>query len=160
MKRIKLTVGDIFEAPLGTDSKRYFQFIAIDNNQLRSDVIRVFLKEYFSSDEPALEDLVRGAVDFYAHCVIKAGIKFNFWQKVGHIDDVGAIDVIFRSTKDFGRDWIKVSERWEIWKIGQPLKLIGKLPNDLLSAEQGEVFPPHEIIHRMKHGYYEQPFHS
>jgi len=159
MKRIKLTIGDIFEVPLEDNSRGYFQYIAIDDNQLRSDVIRVFSRRCSKSDEPKFADLVGGEVDFYAHCVIKAGVKYGFWQKVGHVDDVGPVDAVFRSTKDFGRDWIEVSERWEVWGIGQPPKYVGKLTDDLLSAEQGEVFPPYEIVHRMNHGRYEQTFH-
>src|SRR6267378_4965841 len=98
MKRIKLAIGDIFNVPLGDNSKKYFQFIAIDDNQLRSDVIRVFSHEYLKSDEPELDGLVRGPVEFYAHCVIKVGVKYEFWSKVGNVADIGTLDVVFRSS--------------------------------------------------------------
>lgn len=160
MKRIKLVIGDIFEVPLEANLKGYFQFIAIDENQLRSDVIRVFSRRFLQPDTPDLEELVNGTVDFYSHCVIRVGLKHRLWEKAGRSDDIGPVNVIFRSTKDFGRDWIKVSERWEVWKIGQPRQFVGKLPNSLQQAEYGTVFPPADIIYRMKHGRYEQRFHS
>jgi hypothetical protein len=158
MKRTKLAIGDIFEVPLEVNSKGYFQFIGIDDSQLRSDVIRVFSKRYANSEEPELEVILQDDVDFYAHCVIKTGIKHDFWQKVGHKDDIGPADIMFRSSLDFGRSWIEISDRWEVWKISQPRKFVGKLPNSLLSTEFGTVFPPYEIIHRMKFGHYQQEF--
>jgi len=160
MKRVQLAIGDVFEVPLGDNSKGYFQFIAIDDSQLRSDVIRVFSRRCSQSDEPELNDIVQDRVEFYAHCVINVGIKGDYWRKAGRINisDIEAGKVLFRSTLDFGRSWIDVSNRWEVWRISQPRKFVGELPKSLVSAEYGTVFPPYEIVYRMKYGRYKQDF--
>lgn len=160
MKRLNLTIGDVFEIVIDDATKRYFQFIAIDENQLRSDVIRVFSTENRNQEPPPLDELVKDPVDFYAHCVIKVGVKYDFWGKVGNNSDVGNLDVVFRSSKDFGRDEILVSERWDVWKVKQNPVFVGKLRGDLISAEPGEVYPPAEIVYRIKYGQYQQPYQS
>jgi Ca2+-binding EF-hand superfamily protein len=84
--------------------KKYFQSIAIDSTQLSSSVIRAFKKEYKLEDSPALGEIIKGEVQFYAHCSTKLGVKLDFWQKVGNVTDVGKLDhIIFRDTMDYGR---------------------------------------------------------
>jgi len=158
MSKHKLEIGDVFEVPVNGKFKNYFQFIAIDESQLRSDVIKVFAKNHSLNERPKVADIVRGAVGFYAHCVIKVGIRENYWQKIGNDPDVGQNDVIFRASKDFGRSDIAVSDRWEVWSLGQNRSYVGNLSGRLLLAEPGEVFPPYEVVHRIVHGEYQQPY--
>lgn len=156
MKRIQLEVGDIFEVHLGNRFKRHFQFIGIDGNQLNSDVIRVFETNYKVSDRPDPINIIEGPIDFFAHCFIKVGVRLELWERIGHFDDIGGISPQFRSSKDFGRDEIKISDRWEVWTLGQSRRFVGRLNADLVAAEPGEVFPPSEIVYRMRFGRYEQ----
>jgi hypothetical protein len=160
MNKRRLELGDIFQAELRNGLAAYFQWIAIDESQLRSDVIRVFsLRE--RSREVDLAKLLDSEEDFYAHCVLKVGLRSNAWKKVGN----GALpkkpDVVFRSSRDFGRDDVVISKRWSIWRVSEPRLFVGELTPDLTSStEPGEVFPPAEIIFRMEHGRYEQPYQA
>jgi RHS repeat-associated protein len=158
MPRQKLQIGDVFEVPVIGQFKNYFQFIAIDDNQLRSDVIKVFAEKHSLDEKPNLADIVRGTIAFYVHCVVRVGIRGNYWKKVGNDPYIGQNRVIFRASKDFGRSDITVSDRWEVWSLGKNRIFVGKLSDELLFAEPGEVFPPYEIVHRIVHGYYQQPY--
>lgn len=157
MSTRKLRIGDVFEVALANDKCGYFQWIAIDENQLRSDVIRVFSTHGVISGGN-LDDLKRANVSFYAHCVIPVGIRLRVWKKIGNMEYPDHPDVVFRSSLDFGRDKIKVSERWNVWKINEPKLFVGRLHGDLVDAEPGEVFPPAEIQYRMENGHYQQPY--
>jgi hypothetical protein len=152
-----LRLGDVFEVASETGDHYYFQWIAIDENQLRSDVIRVFAARPPIND---LQELDSGDVMFYAHCVIKVGIRLGYWKKRGNLAYPSEVDVVFRSSCDFGRKEIEISERWDVWRLNEPRVFVGKLPTELCSAEPGEVFPPAEIIFRMQNGRYEQPYQA
>lgn len=157
MPRKKIEIGDVFEVMLDNDESGYFQWIAIDDNQLRSDVIRVFSTDRAIS-AANLEDLKRATVSFYAHCVIPVGIRLGVWKRIASMEYPDHPDVIFRSSLDFGRDEITISERWNVWKINGPKIFVGRLHGDLVDAEPGEVFPPAEILYRMQNGHYRQPY--
>ncbi len=156
MKNTKPLIGDIFEVSLEYRSRKYFQYLNNDENQLQSDVIRVFSFKCEDNESVDLVDIIESPIDFYAHCVIKAGIKQGLWKLIGNIEPPSELDIFFRSTKDFGRDHILVSKRWRVWKVNQKPVEVGKLPDEFATAEPGSVYPPYEIIHRMKHGKYEQ----
>ena len=97
-------IGDIFEAGFGDGKKKYFQVIASDPAQLNSDVIRVFSTAYSIESKLEREEIVQEPVEFYAHCIVKWGVKFGLWVKVGHSINTGTLDhILFRSTNDFGR---------------------------------------------------------
>lgn len=80
-KRVVTKIGDIFSVKIEKNSKRHFQLIAFDLTQLNSDVIRAFATAYPVSAEPNISDIVNDEVDFYAHCVIKWGVRLGFWGK-------------------------------------------------------------------------------
>jgi hypothetical protein len=158
MKKTRINIGDVFEVPLDENRKKYFQLIAVDQNQLQSDVIRVFSAELNNDDDPALDRVVQEPVVCYWQCLIKAGRKSKVWYKVGNVVEIGTLDILFRSTKDFGRNEILISERWSVWRPNQERVFVGGLSGDLFSAEPGEVFPPEEIVYRMIHGLYKQEY--
>lgn len=147
-------IGDVFLAKLDDKTKKYFQYIANDFTQLNSDVIRVFKKEYPLDADPDLSEVVKGEVEFYAHCVTKLGIKLGYWEKVGNVSEVGKTDhILFRSSGDDPKT--KVSHNWWIWKIGEEQKPVGKLQGDNRKAEIGSVIPPDSLVHRMRTGEYD-----
>lgn len=157
MGRRKLQIGDVFEIALGVDRYAYFQWIAIDEYQLQSDVIRVFS----CSEEQLGEELERlesRDILFHAHCVIPVGIRFGVWKKVGSLAYPTRLDVLFCSSRDFGRDEIVTSDQWDVWRVNEPPQFIGRLHGEFISAEPGEVFPPAEILYRIEHGTYQQPY--
>ena len=58
-------IGDIFEIPLPNDRKRYMQFILVDSSQLGAWSVRVFKTNYQIGDNPSIEEIVDGPVDFF-----------------------------------------------------------------------------------------------
>jgi len=159
-KRVITKIGDIFSVKVNERKKKYFQLIAFDITQLNSDVIRVFKEEFSTDEEPDLDQVVKGEVQFYAHCVTRAGIKFGFWEKVGKSKDIGKIGhIIFRDTEDYatvrGEEPITVSNNWYVWHIGDSdFTDVGKLKGENRKAEIGIVFDPESIVHRVKTGQY------
>jgi len=88
-KRIVTKIGDVFCAEIDDQYKRYFQYVVDDMEQLNSSVIRVFKRHYPMDDEPMIDDIVKDEVEFYAHTVLKFGILYNVWYKVGKSKDIG-----------------------------------------------------------------------
>jgi hypothetical protein len=165
MKRFSPKIGDIFSVKINDERKKYFQTIAIDSTQLSSSVIRAFKEEYKLSDSPALSEVIKGEVQFYAHCSTKLGVKLNFWEKVGNVPEVGKIDhIVFRDTMDYGRklgeEPVRVSARWFIWRINDSgFTSVGKLEGKYKDAEIGLVINPESIVYRMRTGDYDFPFY-
>ena len=66
-RRIVTKIGDIFCANLDSKTKRYFQYVAIDESMLGGSVIRVFKRKYDINAEPTFAEIVNDDVDFYTH---------------------------------------------------------------------------------------------
>jgi len=158
MNRFRINAGSVFVASLGNGKKKYFQFICLDITQLNSEVIRVFEGEYPAEALPDLDTIISAKVEFYSHIFIRLGAKLDLWDKVGNTEVPNSVPVWFRTADDYGRKVgeppIMVSNRWWVWKVGKERKFVGRLPNEYKSAEIGLVFPPDEIIERMKTGRY------
>jgi len=152
MKRVVTKIGDVFSVPLENSAKKYFQYIANDRTQLDSDVIRTFKKAYPIDGAPDFREIVSGEVDFYAHVIIKLGVKMGLWKKVGSVPYHDAPRVVFRHSWDWGKPGIKVSQRWSVWKINEDFQNVGKLEGELQKAEIGIVFSPPSIVDRMRTG--------
>lgn len=159
MPRIVTKIGDVFRVRLDDSTHKYFQYVANDLTQLNSSVIRVFKKKYNLDAKVDLSDVVKGEVDFHAHCVLKWGIQLELWQKVGKSPLVGGVDVLFRGTKDYGRKLgdppVLASENWYVWKINEDFSSIGKLTEEYKEAEIGLVINPESIVHRVRTGHYD-----
>lgn len=159
IKRVITKIGDIFSVQINEKNKKYFQLITLDSTQLNSDVIRAFKTEYPIDVDPDLQEIVKGEVEFYAHCVTKWGVKLGYWEKVGKSDDIGHLDhILFRDTNDYGHtegdEPIRVSDDWYVWRIGGKFTDVGKLEGENRLAEIGIVLNPESIVHRMKTGEY------
>jgi len=151
-------IGDIFEVPLDTETKRYFQYIANDQSQLGADVIRIFTKVYTIDSEPVLEDVVGDDVEFYAHVVIQWGVRMQLWKRAGNVSDLGNGDMLFRDTDDYGvkegETPVEMSEDWYVWRINEPFQHVGRLSGRNREAEIGIVISPVHIVDRMRTGKY------
>ena len=164
-RRIVTKIGDIFSVTIDERCKKYFQLITHDSRQLNSDVIRVFKEKYPISATPDFSEIVKGEVEFYAHCITKFGVKLGYWQKVGKANDVGEFDhVLFRDTMEYGRkageEPIMVSNKWHVWRIGDAhFTDVGKLEGENRRAEIGLVINPKSIVNRIKTGKYDFPFY-
>ena len=159
-KRIVTKIGDIFAVQVSDKKRKFFQLIAFDPTQLNSDVIRAFKDECPINEMPDFNNVVKGDVQFYAHCMTRTGVKFGFWEKVGKSNDLGEIGhIIFRGTPDYatipGEKPITISDRWYIWRIGDDdFTRVGKLRGENRKAEIGLVFDPASIVNRVKTGKY------
>jgi hypothetical protein len=154
-KRIPSTkIGDIFSVPIDSRHKKYIQYIISDITQLNSDVIRAFKKIYKISEYPELTDIVKDEVDFYAHCVTKAGIKDNYWEKVGNIEDVGNTDDIYFKCEGIYDRYANRRDGWRVWKINEDMISIKELKGKYIKAEFGGVFPCINILVRLQIGKY------
>jgi hypothetical protein len=148
-------IGDIFSVKVSDAEKKHFQLIAFDLTMLNSDVIRAFKAKYPIDKTPELELIIKDEVDFYAHCVTKAGLKMGFWDKVGNIADTGKTEhILFRGTKDYINKHITISKEWWIWKINEEQEYVDKLKGQNRIAEIGLVFAPQRIVNRMQTGHY------
>ena len=88
-KRVVTRIGNVFCAEINNEHKRFFQYVANDIEQLNSSVIRVFKNKYPIDYNPNVEDIVKDKIDFYAHTILKFGIEFNAWYKVGTSKTIG-----------------------------------------------------------------------
>jgi hypothetical protein len=156
MARANTEVGDVFSVKLGNSTKKYFQLIAFDLTQLNSDVVRAFKTVYPDNATPDLSEVIKGEVEFYAHCVTKFGLKMNLWEKSGNIKNIGKLDhILFRDTNDYGskagEKSIKISNNWYVWHINdKDFIRVGKLEGENRKAEIGIVINPLGIIELLK----------
>ena len=88
-KRIVTRIGNVFCAEIDNECKRFFQYVANDIECLNSSVIRVFKTKYPMDYKPKVEEIVGDEVEFYAHTILKFGIVFNAWYKVGTSKNIG-----------------------------------------------------------------------
>ncbi len=162
-KRIVTKIGDVFCTEIDGKYKYFFQYIANDMTQLNSSVIRAFKTRYPINYTPVIEDIVKDEVSFYAHTVLRAGIQYNAWYKVGKSAETGIDElnkVIFSLTcfnLYIPPKLIPVNplENWQIWHINDKFIEVGKLPEKYHEiVELGIVMPYNQIINRIKHGYY------
>lgn len=154
---VRTRVGDVFSVQVDEEHQKFFQYIANDLTQLNSDVIRAFREPRSNSEPLDLSAIVEGEVDFYAHCMIKVGLKQGRWAKVGTAENVGdASKLVFRDTGDFGKPGVTRSDDWWIWRLNEPQVRVGKLDGANTKAEIGLVFNADNIVHRMKTGVYSQ----
>jgi len=157
-KRVTIKLGDIFVVKL-EDCQKYFQYITDDMTMLNSSVIRAFKKKYPLGSPPDFIDVINGEVEFYAHTSLRLGAKMGLWEKVGNNPNIGETGhILFRNTKDYGvgpgEKRVEISERWEIWKINEEFRYVGKLQGENRNAEIGVVKSPNGIVHRIKTGEY------
>jgi hypothetical protein len=152
-KGVVIKLGDIFIVKLD-DCQKYFQYVADDMTMLNSRVIRVFKEKYPLGSMPDLTEVAQGEIDFYAHTMVRPGMKLGFWEKVGKAPIIGDLDVIFRDTRDYGENKVVISERWYVWLINKEPQYVGKLRGENRQAEIGTVKPPFKIVERMQTGEY------
>lgn len=169
--RIITRIGDIFCIEMYNEYKCYFQFIEIDKMQLGSSVIRAFKSRYPMDYKPVIEDIVNDDVLFYAHTILKFGIEYGIWYKVGKSKELGLEDLcnviwgtvdIHKSIRVLAEEGyfkiIKVNplENWTIWKVNEDMVNIGTLPKQYYNIiEEGIVFCYSNIVDRFMHGYYQ-----
>ncbi len=157
MARVVARIGDVFAVPLTEDAHKCFVYAAKDLTQLQAPVIKVFKRTYSSAGQIDPDRVVRGEVEFFAHCAVSWGVKAGLWAKIGHVRDVGPVEVLFRGSRDYGDPEVtpgSYSERWYVWRIGGPFRYVGRLEGANREAEIGVVVAPEYIVERMRTGKY------
>ena len=163
-KRIVTRIGNIFCVEIDSEYKVYFQYIANDMSQLNSSVIRVFKQRYPLDANPKMNDIVKDDVGFYAHTILRVGIEYNAWYKVGRSNDLGLDQlskVWFGSVPDSIFNWEKMQsipcnpeETLYVWHVNERRIRVDKsLQNHYDNLEPGSVVPFMVIISRIKYGY-------
>jgi len=158
MQKTNTKIGDVFSVEIN-GKKKYFQHIANDQTQLNSNVIRAFKGVYPINAEPILSEIINDDVEFYAHCIIKLGIKMNLWKNIGNVNQVGDLEnILFRGASDSGSkpgEQVKISTNWYVWKINDKnFTRVGKLNGEIRNADLGLVVNPYDVIERMGTGKY------
>ena len=154
-KRVMTRVGDIFCVELG-EYKVYFQFVAVDTSQLNSTTIRVFETKYPLDYVFRAEEVVNDDVSFFAHTMLKVGLKQNLWTKVGKSKNLGDLDqVLFRTTSDWTPYRLK-AYRWWVGGINQEYEMIGELTEEYKKKPHfGWVMRPIDIVEKIEFGDYQ-----
>lgn len=160
-KRIVTKIGNVFCAEIDGRYKCFFQYIMNDITQLNSSVIRVFKRRYPIDYKPDMEEIVNDEVLFYAHTILRVGIEFGAWYKVGKSMNLGeekCRKVLFGYTHDTIFDESDHAHKilhWMVWHIGEEFVRIKDLPkiyyNDF---EDGAIFTFMDIIERIKYGFF------
>lgn len=151
-------IGDIFEIPISPECKRYMQFIVVDSTHLGGWGIRVFKKHYLPEEQPSINEIVADDVDFY--CLTYAighGVLDGWWRKYGKSKDIGNIsDIVFRlyhkkliEAALFGKE---DKDCWWVWTPNQEFIHYETLPEKYWYADDGSLFPPCNVISRIKTG--------
>lgn len=154
MARTNTRIGDIFSVKLSGNAKKFFQYISNDMSQLNSDVIRAFKKQYPANASPELTEIIKDEIDFYAHCDTKQGVKMKLWEKVGNLPYSEKVDILFKSTSDYGHKVgevpIRASNNWYVWKINEEHINVGKLEGKYKNSFIGMIINPLGIIELLK----------
>ncbi len=163
-KRIITKIGDVFCVELANQTKSYFQYIANDLFNLNSSVIRVFDCPYFAELNPSIDEIMNNPIAFYAHTVLKFGIQNRTWYRIGNSNNLGIDDLrnitfgLASDTKihnDTKIEFVNPLENWSIWHIGEELKNVGILSEELKNKiEIGSVISSSQIVDRIMYGFY------
>lgn len=146
--RVIVKIGNIYEIRVPDGQLVYFQYIGKDKTQLYGDVIRVFKGRY--KQRPSIDVIISDMVAFYQHTFVRMGVKDGSWERIGHSEDLGDMDIWFRVNKSYLKDY--GPESWEIWKYNNPRKFVGVLPTDFQKADIGFLDPPSYVIQRIIDG--------
>lgn len=142
----------MFCAEVENKFKQYFQYIAVDETQLCSRVVRLFKTKYPIDSDIDIETIVNDKVELYIHVTLKLGVDSGFWYKVGKSKDLGETkDITFRCHHDSYTN-MKISHKWYIWKINQEAKDIGDLPTEYRKYPVGLVYCSESFYTRIATG--------
>ena len=152
-KRIVTKIGDLFSVDLDDKTKRFFQYVAIDESMLGGSVIRVFKRKYDIDAEPSFDEIVNDEVDFYTHTSLKIGILEGYWKKTGRYADIGDTEnIYFRSVGELDASKLKKSRHWLVWKVNCVRQDIGEMKEIYKNYDLGSLFPSIWVLNKIKTG--------
>jgi hypothetical protein len=147
-KRVVLKKGDIVSITRD-NHKRYIQYVDNDHYQLNGDVIYVFKRIYTSNDNPSVEGIVDDTYELILHTTIRAGIKYNGWEKIGHSEpkDVSFVHFFSWNSDDekliFSKCNMFSEFNWRVWTIEREWTKVIFLPSGVCMP--GLVYAPLSI---------------
>lgn len=152
-KRIVTRLGDIFCVEIDNQYKAYFQYIAKDWEMLNSTVIRSFKSRYPIDYNPTMDEIVNDEVYFYAHAILRIGILYEAWYKVGTSKNLGDTqNIMFRWYDDINTKYMTKSKKWCIWKIGEKREFIGEMRDEYKDYNLGIIFTYSDIVSKIATG--------
>lgn len=154
-KRIVTRIGNVFCVEIRNEYKCYFQYIANDWTILNSVVIRVFKRHYPMAYEPNMDEIVHDSVTFYAHTILRAGLNFGAWYKVGTSKELGDTEnIMFRAFDDvnYGLRGQTKSTKWRIWKINESIQFVGEMTDAYRKYDIGFIFSYIDIVAKIETG--------
>ena len=154
-KRVVTKIGNIFCVEIKDQFKSYFQYIANDMSMLNSSVIRVFKRHYPLDANPSMDEIIDDEVFFYAHTILRAGIAFGTWYKVGTSKNIGSLEnIMFRMFDDvnWGITGIKKSYRWRVFELNGEVRFVGEMNDTYRKYDYGVVLPYFEIPTKIETG--------
>ena len=132
------------------DCKRYFQFLQSDSSLLGGNVITIFNNKYDTTESPSLDDIAKGAVEYYCHTNINFGVELGLWKKYGnapaHLD---LSDIYFRNYID--EEWIGL-KCWRVWRVNEEFMSFDELPDQFRDSYSTYLFSPKSVYHKIKYG--------
>lgn len=145
--------------------KYYFQYIAIDCENLGGPTVRVFKRRYPIDYKPNLEEIVHDEVLFYANVMLRGGIENGAWYKVGSYSKDLGLDELEKiwftttgSPNEKGR--FVANDRWRLWhpaKFKSDIVVSTEYVRELLARNEkiflGWVAPYVDIAPYIKYGY-------
>lgn len=171
-KRTVTRVGDIFCVDLDGKYKRYFQYVAKDEQELGSAVIQIFRRRYPMEYEPDLDEIVNDDVVYHFHTFIQVGTKAGAWEKVGNSKKINQesldnaifgdgicfriIEIPAEPFPQYDYDIVEVDplDNWEVWRINTPKIKNVRVPEEMWSKiSAGGVYPYTAIAEWIKLGY-------
>lgn len=156
-KRIVTRLGDIFCVEIDHQYKAYFQYIAKDWEMLNSTVIRSFKRRYPIDYNPTMDEIVNDEVSFYGHTILRAGLLYDAWYKVGTSKNLGDTENIkFRYTPETPPHihGSTKSYKWYIWTINQPQQFVGEMTDEYRTYDWGVVLSFENLVTKIKTGKY------
>lgn len=156
-KRVIVREGDIFCVEIDGRYKYYFQYVIRNDFYLGGQVIRVFRTRYAIDADPKMDDIVKDDVVFYAHTLIRIGLMYNAWYKVGKSSDRGveqAERVIYGAPMISDHTFKEDLNNWYIYRINKIHEKVGVLPAEYYNIELAGVMHFVDIVNRIKYGYY------
>lgn len=133
---------------------RFFQYLGDDSSQLNSNLIAVFNGTFQAMEDASPAAIKASGVAFYAHVLLKLGLKLDVWKPHLEAEVISYGDVWFRGSPDYGNPAIKETSTWWLWRANQKRITIHGRSDDLVNSHVGVVVTPSAIVDRMESGVY------
>lgn len=133
---------------------KFFQYLGDDATQLGSNLIAVFNGTFRGMEDASPAAIKASGVAFYAHVLLKLGLKLDVWKPHSDADVISFTDVWFRDSPDYGNPAIKETGTWWLWRANQKRVTIHGRSDDLVNSHVGVVVTPGDVVKRMESGVY------